>query len=147
MVRSDDQTPPSTGDEIEGGSAQIGLVQGGTAKGLQGTEEGLSGLRALEGDLSQEGRQEAAHPAITPHEFLVVVVPRWSGEGLDQGHRFPETRLGDAREYRGSDSPVGTLFGEEDGTRLAQLQGGGIQVAERAESLVLAEVPGRGDAV
>src|SRR3954447_1254998 len=144
MVGSDDQAPPSTRDKIEGGLAQVGLVRGGSAEGLQGTDDGLSGLRALKDDLPQEGREEAAYPAITSHEFLVVVVLRWSGQGSDQGHHFPETWLGDAREYRGSDLPIGTRFVEEDGTRLAQLQGGGIQVAERAESLLLAEVSGLG---
>ena len=100
--------------------AQIGLVRGGSAEGLQGTEDGLSGLRALKDDFPQEGREEAAYPAITPHEFLVVVVLRWSGQGFDQGHRFPETWLGDVRVDRGSDLPIGTRFVEKDGTRLAQ---------------------------
>ena len=142
VVRSDDQAPPSTWEKVERGSAQIGLVRGGRAEGFQGTEDGLTSLRALKGDLPQQGRQKAAYPAITPHEFLVVVVLRRSGEGLDQGHRFPETRLGDAREYRGSDLPIDTRFVEKDGARLAQLQGGGIQVAERAEPLLLPEVSG-----
>ena len=53
VVGSDDQTPPSTWDKIERGSAQIGLVRGGRDEGLQGTEDGLTSLRALKGDLPQ----------------------------------------------------------------------------------------------
>ena len=42
---------------------------------------------------------------------------------------------------------IGTRFVEKDGARLAQLQGGGIQIAERAEPLLLPEVLGLGDDV
>jgi hypothetical protein len=100
---------------------------------FQGVDYGLTGRGGVEGDRAEHVGPEPADSAVLLHQLGVIAVVGRSGQCPDAGDRLGQGLSGHAGEDGRAEPGIAAGVIEQDRACLAELQGGGIQVVERAE--------------
>jgi hypothetical protein len=142
-VRADHVTSPAPRDVIQRSAAHVGLVLAlGVGQEVQGIYQWLASRGGLEGDGAEHVGPEPANAAVLLDLLGMVVVVGRPGQRPDEGDRLGEGWFGDPGKNGRAELGIATGIVEQDRARFAELQGGGIQIVNRAESFLSAGTSG-----
>ena len=142
-VRADHFTPPAPRDVIQRSAAHVGRVLAlDLGQEVQGIDQRLAGRGGLEGDGAEYVGPEPADAAVLLDLLGMVVVVGRPGQHPDEGDRIGEGWFGHPGKNGRAELGIATGVVEQDRARFAELEGGGIQIVDRAESFLSAGTSG-----